>query len=339
MLNATQELIGYLKLDKSKREVAIVCSLVSSILKCGDKSDADAILKQYLTNPSDFHYSYLLPVFKRFGDDSIAEQIFNVSIYENKLNETADTEILEILGHLKFAPIKQILADYLFGSVETDYYILRSAVLGVLNFDCSEHQSSIETEIEKCYGKNLFPEFVPALVCKLNDRTSILEKLYELGSQYASTDCNAGIVLGFSLCGEEGEHYFRKVLFDRNWETSSTGTGTVHFAYEGLKNLGITFKELYHEIKAITDKSDIEYGVDVLFALLRRRIDDSEINKEESFASLYTTLFTWKNDSESDTIIDLAQRVGKMEEAYELEKLIELKMQEEAILKNNISYI
>ncbi len=214
-----------------------MCSLVNSIVKCGYKSDADAILNQYLTNPNDFHYTYLIPVFKKFEDHSIAEQIFNVSIKQNKLSENDRPEILELLGQLKFTPIKQILADYIFGGSNTDYYISKYAILGLLNFNCSEYQKQIEIEIERCYGKNLFSEFVPALVCKLKDRNSILEKLYELGDKFASTDCNAGIVLGFSLCGEQGRRYFKKVLFSRNWEIYSFETGTIQYAYQRFNPL------------------------------------------------------------------------------------------------------
>lgn len=333
MLKTTFELTEYLKLDQSERESTVISSLVYSILKCGDKTDADEILKQYLIHPFDFDYSYLLPVFKAFGDISVAEKLFKSSIYQDKLIEDANYEILEVLGHLKYEPIKPILAYYTFGNQEkNDYYLSRSAVLGLLHFDCTEYQKEIETEIEKCYGKGLFPEFIPALVCKLKDRTLILEKLYELGSKFASTDCNAGIILGFSLCGEEGRGYFKKVLFDRGWETSSTGTGTVHYAYEGLKNLEITFKELYHEIKTISDKENLEYYLDVLFALLRRKVDDIAVNKKESFAEIHTTLFKWKN--ENDSIIDLAGIVDLTDEAYQIQELIGLKMNEEAILKN-----
>ena len=338
MLKTTHELIEYLKRPSSERESAIICSLVNSIVKCGGKSDADEILNQYLAHPFDFDYSYLLSVFKALGDHSTAEQIFNISIHQNKLVENTDPEILEVLGHLKYEPIKPILADYIFGnSEETDYYISRSAVLGLLNFDCTEYQKEIETEIEKCYGKNLFPEFVPALVSRLEDPHAILHKLFELGNQFASTDCNAGIVLGFSLCREQGKPYFRKILFDRNWEVDSTATGTVHFAYRGLKNLGITFKDLYHEIKTISDEENFEYALDVFFALLERKFDDIETNPEESSADIYTTLFPWKNEDKGGNIIDLAGSVNKTEKAYQIKKLIEMKMNEEALLKNYIS--
>lgn len=336
MLKTTHELIEYLKLPSSERESAIICSLVNSIVKCGGKRDADEILKQYLVHPFDFDHTYLLPVFKALGNHSTAEQIFNVSIHQNKLVENTDPEILEVLGHLKYEPIKPILADYLFGNKEeTDYYISRSAVLGLLHFNCTEYQKEIEAEIEKCYGKNLFPEFVPALVSKLENPHTIIDKLFELGNQFASTDCNAGIVLGFSLCGEQGKPYFRKILFDRNWEADSTATGTVHSAYKGLKNLKITFKELYHEIKTLSGEN-LDYALDVFFALLERKFNDIEAGPEESFAEIYTTLFQWKNGDKNGNIIDLAASVNKTEKACQIKELTEMKMNEEAILKNYI---
>ncbi len=334
MQKNTSELIAYLKMDKSEREVTMMRPLIYSILKSGDKTDADALLTQFLSHPTDFHYTYLFPIFKAFGDHAIAEQIYNVSFHQDKLNENADAEILEVLGCLKYEPIKQILANYIFENKETDYYISKYAVLGLLHFDCDAYQDKIETAIENCYGKNLFPEFVPALVSKLKNRKTILEKLYELGCEHASTDCNAGIIVGFSLCGEEGKSYFRKVLFDKYWEMSSTGTGTVYFAYEGLKNLNITFKELFLEIKTISDKDKLAYCLHVLFALLRRKIDDVNIYTKEQFSDIYNALFQWKNESENVTVIDLAARVDKTQDAYEIEKLIELKMMEEAILRN-----
>ena len=203
-----------------------------------------------------------------------------------------------------------------------------------MNFECGEYQNEIKSAIENCYDKNLFPEFVPALVCKLNDPTPVLEKLYELGSQYASTDCNAGIILGFSLSGEEGKKYFKKVLFDPLWETYSTSTGTVNFAYQGMKNAGINFNELYQELKYISDKEQLSNSMDVFFALMERKINDPEINFDESFTDIYNLLFNRDNANESINLTDLALKTDKAEEVFHIETLIELKMNEEAILKN-----
>ena len=334
MLKTTTELIDHLKQDKRSNNYTYINSLVNAILKCGDKDDADLILNQYLKNPFDFDHSALLPVIKKYGDKHYAEKLFQSFIKENKIIENADPTILEVIGYLKYDPVKPVLAGYIFGKPDVDYYVSKSAVLGLLNFNCVEYQNEIKSAIENCYDKNLFPEFVPALVCKLNDPTPVLEKLYELGSQYASTDCNAGIILGFSLSGEEGKRYFKQVLFDPIWEAYSTSTGTVNFAYQGMKNAGINFNELYQELKYISDKEQLSYSLDVFFALMERKINDPEINLNESFADIYNLLFNRENTNESSNLTDLALKTNKAEEAFQIETLVELKMNEEAILKN-----
>ncbi len=334
MLKTTKELIAYLKLEKSKRDYTIVDSSVYAILKCGNKGDAEAILKQFLTNPCDFHYAFLLKIFKKFGDHFFAEQLFQATFQENKLMENMDPEILEVLGYLHYEPIKKILAAYAFGDSEADYYASKHAVLGLIHFDCDEYATQIVTAIENCYGKSYFAEFVPALVCKLKNRTSTLEKLYELGNEFASIDCNSGIILGFSLCGEEGEKYFKKILFNKHWATCDSGTGSRHVTYKGIKNLGISFKSMYLDIKDNREIENLEYNLEVLFALLEMRMNDFENNKEESYADIHTSLFQWENENKSNNIIDLARSVDKMEEAHEIKKLLEQKLKEEAILKN-----
>lgn len=334
MLRTTTELIAYLKLEKSERDVTIIQCLVNAILKCGNKMDMDAIFVQFLNNPFDFHYSYLFPLFKKWGDEEVAAQIFEVAISNNRLLDANSPEVLELLGYLKYAPVKQVLVDYIFESPEeSDYYISKYAILGLLHFDCTEYQEKIKTAIENCYGKNLFPEFIPSLVSKVDHNHELLRNLYILGSEYASTDCNAGIVYGFSLCENAGREYFRKLLFDPGWETGSTGTGTIHFAYLGLKNLAISFKELYHEIKSPAMRDNLKYNFEVFIALLTKRIDDIETEQTESFTDLHALLFKGKND-ERDHFFDLATLVDKAEEAYHLEKLVELKMNEDAILLN-----
>lgn len=332
MLVSTSKLIEYLQLDKPERDLTVINSLVYTIVQCGNKHDADAVLKQYLTNPNDFHYTFLLPIFKHLGDHSFAKPIFNLIIQQLKLNESICAEVLELLGYFKYEPIKPILTDYIFGSIKPDYDTTKYSVLGLLHFDCIEYQDKIKFAIEHCYGKNLFPEFIPALVAKLDNPSDILEKLYELGNDYASTDCNAGIILGFSLCSNQGRDYFKKILFNPNWEANSTGTGTVYFAYKGLKNLGITFKELYIQVKSFTDKEQLKYSLSVFFALLNTKISDIEINRNELFSDLYTMLFKWQNEAVSNNLMDLARTVDKLDDLYDIQNRLEMKMKEEAIL-------
>lgn len=348
MLKTTNELIEHLKLDKQLRDYRVVESLVYAVLKCGDKSDADVLLLHYLQDP--FEYSQLVPVLKKFGDYQYAEQIFDVCIQKNILNENTNPnpgileeydfpKILEVLGHLKFTPIKQLLADYAFGiGIEelgyNSYEVTRSTALGLLNFDCEEYQDSIETEIEKCFGQYFFLEFVPALVCKLKNKSQVLEKLYDLGKNYASSDCNAGIILGFSLCGEEGRKYFKEVLFDNAWGAYDGGTGTLSSTYNGMKNLGITIRELYHEINQLSDISQLNDFLFGFFRLLQFKIWDYESNDNESFTDIYTQLYSWETLTTSNTIVDLARKVDQESEAYRIEQLIEMKMNEEILLKN-----
>ncbi len=334
MLTTTAELLTELQLEPSRRNTAVIFAMVNAIVKYGSHSDAEALLRQYLTNTQEFTHSYLLPIFKKWGDQSFAEALFEVAVEGDRLKEDADPELLEVLGHLKYAPVMPILTDCLFKEKTTDYYISAYAALGLLHFDCSGLQKEIKESIEDCYGKNLFPEFVPALVCKLNDRQQVLENLYELGNTTASTDCNAGIILGFSLCAEEGRPYFMKILFDPAWETGSSATATVQYVYKGLKNLEISFKTVYEYMISASDS--VNESLDVFFALLRKRINDADLHHPESFADLYTLLFTITTGSQNSALTDLAEHAGKGGEADELENLLLLKVNEEVLLKNFI---
>jgi hypothetical protein len=334
MIKSTIELKGYLQTNKNKRQTSIIDSYVKSILKLGSKEDAELLLNSYLENPFDFDHSYLLSLFKKFGDRDFAERIFNSVIVQNKLIENADPAILQLIGQLKYEPIKNILFQYGFSKVPTDHSLQTYSLLGLLNFDCGEYVEEITEHIQSCFNKNLFPEFIPALVCKLPDKASILDQLYELGDQYASTDCNAGIILGFSLCGEEGKKYFKKAIFNSNWETYSGSTGTLRFTYEAMKNLNITFSELYTDIKQMPDITKLEYALNVLFSLFSKRLIDYEDENIDSFRTLYKTFYRWEDPNNSNNLIDLANKVGKEDNAYHYEDIFEIKMTEEIIIEN-----
>ncbi|WP_443938201.1 hypothetical protein [Pedobacter sp. MW01-1-1] len=334
MIPSTQALITYLTCDEKEQQAAVVDSYVKSILKLGTKEDALALLPVYLDNFDDFRYSDLVTLFVQFGDNSFAEKIFSRVFIDNQLVEGADPYLLEVLGVLKFEPIKSIAFEYAFQLQESDYYLQKYAVLCLLNFDCSEYIDTLKTAIEDCLHKNLFSEFVPALVSKIPNPSSLLEELYESGESIASTDCNAGMVLGFSLCGDEGRTYFRKMLFNPNWEANSTSTGTLRYTYLGLQQLNISFAELYEEIKAMSDLQEVSYALEVLFSLLDCRMADYTSSVTESFIDLYTLFFSRESPTRSNNLIDVADRVGKEMKAYEYEAKIEKKITEDIILMN-----
>jgi hypothetical protein len=334
MIKSTTELIEYLKIDKSQRETSPVQSYVEAILKLGSKEDASLLLDSYLKHPFNFDHRYLLALFRKFGDRTFAEKLFNIVIADNKLNANADPDTLTLLAELHYEPIKQILFSYAFSNMEADHHLHKSSVLGLLNFDCTEYKDTIKTHIEACLNKNLFPEFIPALVCKLSDPKQVLKQLYESGDKIASTDCNAGIILGFSLCGEEGKKYFRKALFNPNWETYSGSTGTLGFTYAGLKNLDITFSELYDEIKQMKETNEITYALQVLFSLFDCRISDYENEHFENFKTLYKTFFSYESHVASNNLIDMARLGGMDREAYEYQEIFKLKITEEIIIEN-----
>ncbi len=338
MLKTTIKLIDHLNDEGQKRDHSYIYSMVIAILKCGNKEDADVLLRQYLANPFDWKHQVLLKIFKKFGDSSYAEKLFTLLVKDDRLVGDNDsiTEVLKLFGHFQYEPAKRTLANYAFGLVDTSYYYTKEAIMGLLNFDCNEYQSIIREEIVKCYKQGLFSEFIPALVCKLHDREEFLEPLYELGTNYASTDCNGGIILGFSLCGDEGKKYFKKILFDPHWETYGGGTGADGQTYKGLKNLGITFRELYQEIRRIENKEQLDYSLKVMLAMIWQRIMDIKDDTAESCSEIFLLMFGWKNGNESDNIIDLLRPFGdeRKEEAYEYEKLLRQKMTEEAILEN-----
>jgi hypothetical protein len=334
MIKSTFKLLEYLNNDKSKRETSVVHSYVMSILKLGSKEDANFLLDSFLKNTADFDHLHLISLFKKFGDVSFAEKIFNAVIVQNKLSEDADPSILNLIGQLKYNPIKDILFQYSFSKDYSDYTLQTYSTLGLLNFDCSEYIDEIKININSCLNKNLFPEFIPALVCKLPEKAKVLDQLYELGNNYASTDCNAGIILGFSLCGEQGKEYFKKALYNPNWETYSSSTGTLKFTYEGMKNLKISFTELYTDIKQIQDKTELKYALNVLFSLFSKRILDYEDEKIDSFKTLYKLFYCREDPNDSNNLIDLADKVGEEEEAYKYRNMFENKMTEEFIIEN-----
>jgi hypothetical protein len=326
MLNITSQLLSYLK--QKDRHFEIGNTYVNAILKCGEQEDIDAVFEYFLANIEDFYTSDLNIIIAKTQNPSHAGQLFEDCLENGRLKEGVDESVLKLLGQLQYEKALPILVYYAFES--ESYYHSASAVKGLLHFDCKGLEERIKTEIEKIYNESFFLEFIPALVCKLKERDEILQNLYETGSTVCSTDCNAGIILGFSLCGEQGKEYFKKALFDPYWEAFLGSTGTVWAVYEGMVNLHISFAELFDEIK---EMENLRHGLYLLFELLSCKIFDNgkNIPDPQSFRQVFEALYL-END-----LVELARKEELQDEAYRLKELLEARMSEEMILNTLIT--
>lgn len=304
-----------------KADYQIITSLKSAILCFGSESDAEELLKYFLKNPTDPFAGDLLDIVGRWGNRVHAQQIFRISISEERLKENFPEAVLENLGKLKFEPAKPVVAYYAFNS--SDHYLNKAAVLGLLHFDCNEFNEKIRNSITGILEKNLFPEYLPALICKLGDRKELLEQLYQSGSTTISTNCNAGIFLGFSLCGEEGRTNFKKALFDPNWEAFYNSAGSL---LQGMHNLKITFEELMLEITEVQIEKHLQYYMLVVISLLEVKANNYD-SKGESFEKIYRDLIA------TDLLTSLAEKAGQIADAEKVKELLILRMREEILLR------
>lgn len=313
---------GLLQEISGNVDFALIKAFKNAVLRFGSKADAEVVLQHFLRIPTGSFAGDLLEIVGRWGNLSHAQKLYDFSLSHDRLNENFPEAVLEVLGQLKFEPAKPALAWYAFNS--SDHYINRAAVLGLLHFDCSEYKEQIKNIITSIPGQNLFPEYLPALICKLDDRKELLEQLYTSGSTITSTDCNAGIFLGFSLCGEEGKGYFKKALFDPNWEAYYNAARVV---LQGMQHLGISFEELLQEAIQVKEEKELEYYMMVLTSLLEIKVDTHE-NSGESFEKIYRDLFVTR------IFPGLAEKAGQQEDAEKVEELLILRMQGEVLLRN-----
>ncbi|WP_196890219.1 hypothetical protein [Aureivirga sp. CE67] len=238
-------------------------------------------------------------------------------------------EILEVIAYLKYESIKKVLYQYFKNLEHCDFYLTKSFVLGFLNFDCSEYQEEFKMEIEKCYYKGLFNEFIPALACKIEDNKEILEKLYLTGNENASTDCISGIILGLSL-SKNGKNYLEKILFNPVWETCNAGTGNLWQTYFAFKKSGMRFSELFDYLEKLNNTDKIENALEVIFSLLKLRVKDYDDNEMESFEELLKIFF--HNDDNRLDLLEIADKVNEFNEARHLENILEIKITEELFI-------
>lgn len=329
----TNRLLEYL--NSTYPSYVIVSTYIQSIRKLGTRKDVSILMAYYYKNPTATHVDYILGLLYDFGTFSDAQELWKTSFENGQLKADYPEEILHLLGYLDLQESQTILLEYALHS--DDYDLSQKAVLGLVHLDCKACQTELLDEIEGCFGKSFFAEFSPALVCKVSNQYDFLSHFYKLGSSVVSTDCNGGIILAFSLCGNLGRDFFWKVLWDRNWECLGGGTGTDYWTYIAMQNLNISFLELYQIIQLTTDNTILEYQLKVFQSLLKCKLIDAPHPIRFikpipiSFVELYQTLYAWKDGNTSDNVIDLARKVDLENEFYQLRDLLEGRMREEML--------
>lgn len=340
MIKATAEL---LRQHRSGERIEYCNPLIDVVSQFGSREDSEALLDIFIQTQ---HHELLEPV-SRYGDSEIARKLFEASISEGKLKEDYPSETLLALSYLGHPELESILMGY-FASiheVDMDWDFHRAVCLGLLNYPCTGYEDLILRQIEQCLDKSLFPEFIPALAIKTND-PDIAGRIYHHGNTLASSDANAGIVLGLALYGDKHTDLFRSIIWNERWEAGETGTGTAWYTTMGMSYLKITIKELYQDILA-----DVEAGIDervikdklwVMHGLLHMKLSGWGSPMYwircieplgESFTSIYRELFKWRNPDRDDSIVGISKACDPLEllESMfnELKPVFELKMEHE----------
>jgi hypothetical protein len=324
----------------------------ATIARLGAREDAWALFAAFLENPA--KRAYMLTPIRVLGDGELAHELFQACVQNGRLCDGMPEDILLCLGYMGYVLAESLLWKYVaqkadYGDHGYDYG--SAACLGLLHLPCVALKEAIAAEITSHSGKNWWDvELLPALACKTG-HSSLLEELYQWGSTTASTDCNAGLVLGIALYGEQGSAYFKRLLWNPDWEAHASATGTRHYTYLGCRYLGISLFDLYSELQAHiqrgSSQKQLQYGFKLVESMLGCFIDDDGLPHQRlkflpaspvSAQSVYETLFLWSHPNKDDSIIGL---VGQLVESdadtrqslqqglYELEQSLLVRIERE----------
>ncbi|NMF00207.1 hypothetical protein [Aneurinibacillus aneurinilyticus] len=346
MIQITEKLVQLLR-SNPRIDASILTSYCRIISMYGDKEDAAALFRIFTEQPSDYRRALLLAPVMRCGDLALAEEIDRFCFEQGRLKEGIPSEVLHVLGYMGY----EKYIDYMVDCICTnDWYLSKDACLGLLHLPCESHREKLENELEKVYGQPLFPEFLPALSFKFAN-AQIIPRLLAWGEQ-ASTDCNAGLILGISMFGHTQKEQIKYILLEPFWEMYSIGTGSHWWGYMSMQMVELTFSELISALKdqtpvvqehaeCIPDKRTLEHRFHVLHDLLELKlIDDpnpvrfAPLN-QESVIELYKELFQWSNEHKDDSV------TGRINTYFEydhplMEKYMQLRIRMEMGIKQEL---
>lgn len=313
MIQTTEKLIQLLR-SGQKLDASVLASYCRLISKYGDREDAAALFRIFAERPSDYKRELLLDPIMRCGDLALTEEIDPFCFEQGRLKEGMPSEVLHVMGYMGYEKYINYMVDCIGAN---DWHLCEDACLGLLHLPCESHGERLESELDKVYGQPLFPELLPALSFKFANE-QIVSRLLAWGEQ-ASTDCNAGLILGISMFGSTQKTQIKSILMEPFWEMYSSGTGSHWWGYMSMQMVELTFSELISDLKAQTpvarkhaehtpDERTLEHRLDVLHDLLELKLADvphpvrfSPLN-QESVIELYQELFQWSDEHEDDSV-------------------------------------
>ncbi|GHO41855.1 hypothetical protein [Ktedonospora formicarum] len=318
LLPATKALIDFTRYDSLHWSLAD--AYVATIARFGSIEDARLLLAAFLVNPA--KRAYMLTPIRVLGNDELAHELFLQCVHHGRLRDEMPEDILLCLGYMGYVPVEPLLWKYVSQEGDHDnhgYHYMRAACLGLLHLPCVELKEAIATAITSHYSKNWWnAELLPALASKTGN-SSLLEELYQWGVTTASTDCNAGLVLGIALYGEKGSAYFKRLLWNPDWEAHASATGTRLYTYLGCRYLGISLLDLYAELQTHiqhgSPQKQIRHGFSLVEAMLSCFLDDNVLPLKflpvspVSAQSVYEALFLWSHPNKDDSIIGLVDQL------------------------------
>ncbi|MDO4877897.1 MAG: hypothetical protein Q3966_01195 [Neisseria sp.] len=335
MLPLTHKLAACLRQDHPP--YAIAAAYTRAIGQCGGRDDADFLL-DICCRPDKLQnsliFSSVLQAVMALDARHAAPVLYRL-LDEGSLDDECRCALLEVLAAAAYPPVKKVLAETVFYGDKEDYYLQAACSLGLLNFDCAEYQHEIQTALESCYGKTLFPEYTPVLAARLDNpqrRAAALAALYELG-EFCSTDCNGGIVRAFALCGGEGEPYFRRAVSDPSWECDNTGTGTLADTHFGMMSLRWPLADLARLARSAGDEEGRDHFARLIIQLLAFCLH-AERGWHEPWLKLYKDFFLWRENGNAEPeIFVFADQLGGSwrERVYGIEDLLEYALREEIL--------
>lgn len=325
----TRQWIELLSRERSSYQVQ--AGYAETLLHSGSRADAAALCSLLIDSDLSYRLDVVLGPIMAHGDPSLARRLLDAARRVDwQARDDLAVSVLHALGYLGCQDAVELLVEQ---AVVGNHYQCLHACLGLLHLDLSAHADTLLGALERCAGKNLFPEFLPALAAKLDPDPARLQWLLAQG-QSASTDCNGGLLLGIALFGAQARGVFLDVLDDPLWEAQGGGTGTDRWAFVGTRLLEIELGELYQRVHARWLAGDHgaqqRHRVQVLLALVQLRLRSRWTGLRqiqwpgESLPELAELLFGWRTPNQADNLSSIVSAVlpERSSSVHELERLL-----------------